>query len=358
MNHPSVKEVRRKIPAVILDRSTIKGLFLVTFATMLWGLSFAGIMLCENLGLKFLLGCTNAGFTAMLFIIGHDACHGALTPSARLNRIIGRIAFLPALHPYSAWDLGHNKLHHCFTNLRTKDYVWAPLSPEEFRLLSPQQQLIQRVFRSPLGVGLYYLTEIWWKHMIAPRQEDRRRLKMGVFHADLALVAVFSAVLLVLAIELATSPPIALANIITGIVVPQALWNWLVGFVVFLHHTHPKVRWYDRPDEWDFFAGQIEGTVHVQFPWPFGPLLHHIMEHTAHHVDPRIPLYNLPPAQRVLEQAYPGSVVNSKFTWSDFFRILKTCQLYDYRSHRWLTFAGLGVQAADLDKRPVMVTQN
>ena len=50
--------------------------------------------------------------TAMLFVLGHDACHGSLTPSPRLNRWIGSLAFLPSLTPFSAWELGHNQTHH------------------------------------------------------------------------------------------------------------------------------------------------------------------------------------------------------------------------------------------------------
>src|SRR5580692_5434009 len=32
----------------------------------------------------------------LLFIVGHDACHNSFTASTRLNRTIGRLAFLPA----------------------------------------------------------------------------------------------------------------------------------------------------------------------------------------------------------------------------------------------------------------------
>src|SRR5689334_16339280 len=54
---------------------------------------------------------------AMLFVVGHDACHGSLTGSARLNGWIGRLAFLPSLTPFRAWDEGHNRTHHVYTNL-------------------------------------------------------------------------------------------------------------------------------------------------------------------------------------------------------------------------------------------------
>ena len=37
--------------------------------------------------------------------------------------------------------------------------------------------------------------------------------------------------------------------------------------------------------------------MHLTFPLQIGALVHHIMEHTAHHVDMSIPLYKLKEAQ-------------------------------------------------------------
>src|ERR1044072_5701043 len=42
---------------------------------------------------------------ARLFVIGHDACHGSYTKYDWLNKVIGRIAFLPSLTPFSVWDV-------------------------------------------------------------------------------------------------------------------------------------------------------------------------------------------------------------------------------------------------------------
>src|SRR5262245_48829106 len=38
---------------------------------------------------------------ARLFVIGHDACHGSYTRYDWLNKLVGRIAFLPSLTPFS-----------------------------------------------------------------------------------------------------------------------------------------------------------------------------------------------------------------------------------------------------------------
>ena len=62
----------------------------------------------RKIGLAALAGV----FIANLAIIGHDAIHNSFTRIRWLNRFIGTLAFLPALHPYSRWEFHHNKVHH------------------------------------------------------------------------------------------------------------------------------------------------------------------------------------------------------------------------------------------------------
>jgi omega-6 fatty acid desaturase (delta-12 desaturase) len=79
---------------------------------------------------------------ARLFVIGHDACHGSYTKYDWLNKVIGRIAFLPSLTPFSLWDVGHNVAHHGFTNLKGRDQVWVPMSAEEWASASKTRRFL------------------------------------------------------------------------------------------------------------------------------------------------------------------------------------------------------------------------
>src|SRR5215470_1638874 len=89
-------------------------------------------------------------FTARLFIIGHDACHGSFLSNARMNRIVARLVFLPSLTPYSLWELGHNVAHHGFPNLKGRDYVWTPFSKDEFDALAQWRKWLEKIYRSGL----------------------------------------------------------------------------------------------------------------------------------------------------------------------------------------------------------------
>ena len=124
------------------------------------------------------------------------------------------------------------------------------------------------------------------------------------------------------------------------IFITYAVWFWLIGFVTFQQHTHPDVPWYDDLDEWNFYRGQIHGTPHISFPMWLHKLLHNVMDHNAHHVDPLIPMYHLPASQRTLEHHFGTDLVISIWSLREYVRTLKVCRLYDYANHQWLDFDG------------------
>jgi omega-6 fatty acid desaturase (delta-12 desaturase) len=231
-----------------------------------------------------------------LFVLGHDACHQSLFTNRTVNRWIGRLVFLPSLTPYSLWEAGHNVGHHVFTNLRGMDYVWTPSTKSEFDAMPRWRQLAERYYRSGWGHGAYFLVELWWKKLFfASRKEIPNQRPM--FKIDSALVLAFVVVWLaaLCGAAIATHQSIVLL-VVTGFVVPFALWNCVMGSVIYFHHTHPLLPWYDDIDQWEAARDAGPSTVHVAFPGKLGWLLNNIMEHPAHHLDVRIPLPTRPTA--------------------------------------------------------------
>lgn len=308
---------------------------LAVYAASWWGI-VSGV----GLGWQLALGVVNAVAIARLFVLGHDACHGSLFRRNWANQVAGRIAFLPSLTPYSTWELGHNTLHHGFTNLRGKDYVYAPLTKAAYDALPPWRRLVERIYRHPLGPGLCYAVEVWWKRLWFP-QPSAVEIYHRRFFFDSLATAVFLAAQGAAAFAAAGwtgQNPFLL--VLTAVVLPQAVWNAVMGFVTFQHHTHPDVAWFDDRKQWDPLAAQVENTVHVEFPWLVGQLLGNIMEHTAHHVDVKIPLFRLQEAQKALEAYLPDQVPVQPWSWRSYVENCRRCQLYDYEKRRWLNFEG------------------
>lgn len=277
---------------------------------------------------------------ARLFIIGHDACHMSLTDSRKLNKLLGRIAFLPSLTTYSLWEVGHNVVHHGFSNLKGRDYVWEPLTVAEYQALSPRRRLMERFYRSGIGFGAYYLVQIWWDKLYFPNASVMPAQR-PVFRRDSLLVTGFAALWIAgLAFGATALGHAALPAVLLGFVVPFLCWNLLMGFVVYLHHTHPDVVWYADKDSWSAEQGYLTSTIETSLPFGLNRLLHNIMDHPVHHVDMGVPLYHLPRAQKALAKILGPVFPVEKFRWSAFMRTVRICKLYDFDSRRWLGFDG------------------
>jgi omega-6 fatty acid desaturase (delta-12 desaturase) len=342
MKTPSIGDVRATFPERSRLRSSVNGfgLFLLTFSFYLlfcwYGLQSV------HWPVKFVFGLLIGLSYSILFVIGHDACHDSLTPFGWLNAAVARVCFLPSLHPYTTWELGHNQLHHSWTNLKGMDYVYPPFSKAEFDALPLWRRLAERFYRTVFGCGFFYMIDIWWNHLILPRPAEWKKLSKRVYFLDLGLVTAFciAEFALVLWLDRAASPLHRAGDVVCLLIVPFLFWNWISAYVTVQHHTHPNVAWFKSREQWNYFNGQVLGTVHVKLPRPVEILFHNILEHTAHHADPKIPLYNLPECQRNLEEKFTGDVTLQDGGVFNFWTNLNVCQLYDYENHRWLKFDG------------------
>src|SRR5437868_9776481 len=95
-----------------------------------------GAVASDDLAVKLLFSVLAGTCVALLAIVGHDAAHQSFLPTKRLNEIVGTLAFLPALHPFSLWEYHHNKVHHRFTAQIGLDNAFSPMTVEQYRAAS------------------------------------------------------------------------------------------------------------------------------------------------------------------------------------------------------------------------------
>jgi acyl-lipid omega-6 desaturase (Delta-12 desaturase) len=338
------------IPSECRERQTGRGLYYFAISALAYALSFATLAWLSSPVLRIPLVLLNGLAIAILFVVGHDACHGALTPSARANYVISQLSFLPSLHPFTGWSLSHNTLHHAWANLREHDPGYPPYTVEEFSRLSRWRQLETRVHRTFFGVTLMYLSTVWWPYMVAPSKNKRVMLdKVGNFGRERVWVVAYLAFVVAIAIAAGvakgSSPLRASVEEVAWIVIgPFLVFGWLIAWATYLHHTHPQVRWYDSQTEWREAQAQLTATVHVVFPRWAELMLHEIMQHPAHHVDPNVPFYSLANAERALEHTVGHQMVVMHFTVRDALASLRICRLYDYKTHTWHDWDGTPLQ--------------
>jgi omega-6 fatty acid desaturase (delta-12 desaturase) len=276
--------------------------------------------------------------TSMLFILGHDAAHRSLVTGRLLNAALGRVLFLPCLHNYTLWVIQHNRLHHQFTNVRGLN-SYSPLSVAEFRQMALWRRFRERLYRSPFGFGLYYLVERWWRDKFFPRRGTPVKRK-GRAWLDFALLCGWVTLVPTLLFVIGVAERQVLSAFLWGFVGPFMVWNQLMGLTAFLQHTNPLVPWFRTKDGARAARTQAEVTLLVEFPRWYDLLSHNIMHHQAHHVNARIPWFRLRAAQMALTPMLGPRAIAEKMGFRYLLKLTKTCQLYDYDSGRWMTYAG------------------
>ena len=317
------------------DRSTLHAVTIFVVDLSIYLTAVVGAVWIDGVLLKLLCASVAGSMISALFVIGHDAAHGALTDSKRLNAFIGRVVFLPSLHNFSLWQIVHNRLHHSTPNVKGKN-SWSPMSIEEYESSPPWRRFLEHLYRSVAGFGIYYAIERWWKDKFFPRGDAQCNSRHWWDFALLIIyLLLFNGMLVLLAGQVMHTSPIE--AVFWGSIVPFAVWNTSMGWTVYIQHTHPRIPW---SLEESSLPGQEQLTPYIRFPAWFGYLFHDINEHTAHHIAPKIPCYRLRKAQRLLAKKLHGNLVDEPFSIRGFFKTLKACKLYDYDRRRWCDFRG------------------
>ena len=350
----SLKPVLDIIPAEAYDNPTWKGLAYFGRDLVMYGLIIAGLIIVDNPFAVIALWVLSAMVVSGLFIVAHDAAHGALFSSKRLNRVIGTIAMLPSWHVYEGWTLGHNRIHHGYTVREGFDFVWHPYTPEQFAAMSTLGRLRHRFEWSWFGAGAYYLREVWWHKMIVGAPPARwaktiRRDRIIVW----SFVAVASLALGALGWASYGGVVGILWMILKVLVIPFLGFNFVIASFVHLHHIQPNIRWWKRR-EWTKWHGQMEGTTVLRARFGLNFFFHWIMVHVPHHVDMRIPMYNLELATDAMKEAFPGTIHDEPLRFMDFVRNTRVCRLYDFDEGRWYTYREAAKRpAAEQNSEPV-----
>jgi omega-6 fatty acid desaturase (delta-12 desaturase) len=336
----------RKALLASLEGSTlVRPLLLLAADASLFAGGSAIALLTGELWLKLIGTLVITAAIVRLFLIGHDACHGSFFANKTLNNVLGRIAFLPSMTAFSLWDVGHNVAHHGFNNLKGRDQVWAPFSKSEYDALPPHRKVLEHLYRSGFGWGAYYLVELWWKKLFfANRREIGSRRSQYKIDSVLVTVGAFLWIGAVALIARATAQSTVLLELL-AVIAPFLLWNVIMGFVVYVHHTHPTIAWFQKRQEWQRCRAYLTATAHVRLPLGMGYLLHNIMEHNAHHMNPRIPMFALRAAQKLVRDRFAEEFRSYRLNWPTYLDSVRRCKLYDFVNHTWLDFRGVATSA-------------
>jgi omega-6 fatty acid desaturase (delta-12 desaturase) len=252
---------------------------------VLWACMYEALQVSYLLVL--VLAVPTAGFLVRTYILFHDCAHGSLFSGRRANAWLGAVLAVMVFTPFARWRHDHVVHHATAGDLDRRGVGDVPtLTVAEYNERSAPARLGYRLFRNPVvmfGLGPIYamvLTPRWVSRSAAPR------IRRSVWRTNAALVVVVGALCWLLGWReflLVQSPIVVLAGA-TGV--------WLN----YVQHQFGETYW-ERPDDWSYTDAALRGSSYLRLPRVLQFFTGNIGLHHVHHLNPKIPNYNLQRAQ-------------------------------------------------------------
>lgn len=198
-----------------------------------------GLLWTNHLAIKLIFGVLNGFGIAFLILIGHDCGHGTFFSNRRLRDLAGKTCFLFSLTPYSLFQREHNR-HHYNTGYGREDNGCPPMSPEAYLAASPMRRMLERIYRSPLGHGIYYGAEVWWKTIFAPQLYGRKLDRRNTADCRTVYIYLLGHCGLLATMSYSSGFLVFFYNTVCGLIVPFLVWTWAFGWLAFVQHSNPE----------------------------------------------------------------------------------------------------------------------
>ena len=277
-------------------------------------------------GFTLLLALPTAAFLIRLFIIQHDCGHGAFFASARSSNAIGTIIGVFTLTPYQYWRRIHAIHHATSGNLERRGFGDIDtLTVREYLALGRWARLRYRLYRNPLvlfGVGPAFHFII--KHRLptlVPPSWKRERLSIHVTNVAVAAT--------VAAMCFAVGPRSFFLVQLPVTLLASSIGVWLF----YVQHQFEDAYWQSSAD-WSYDAAALQGSSYLKMPKVLQFFTGNIGLHHVHHLNARIPNYNL---QRAHDENPIFHNVPTISLW-DGARAVRL-KLWDEQTRKLVTFA-------------------
>jgi omega-6 fatty acid desaturase (delta-12 desaturase) len=236
-----------------------------------------------------------------------------------LNFVIGHLTLLHLLYPFHAWRHVHN-MHHAYTNSLELDTDWRPIPEAVYRRMSLRNRIVYVSTRTwAVWAGSI---NYWLESALRPSYFPKREMRRDARRSMLFVVVVGGAYLATLTYFTGWQ------GLLLYFVAPWFATHVLFSITTLMHHSAEDIP-YLTSEHWTRNASCLLVTTDFMYPRWLLFLTHNISVHTAHHVSPAVPFYNLLKAQAALKQAYPDMVRVEKATMSKLWNILRKCRFYD-----------------------------
>jgi len=229
------------------------------------------------------IGVLAAGFLLRTYIVFHDCTHGSYLPTKRGNQVLGSALGVLVFAPFANWRHNHAIHHATAADLDRRGQGDVPtLTVAEYNARDWRGRLSYRLFRNPLIMfGLGPLGAMILAPRIVPRNA-RPRIRHSVQLTNLTLAVLVAGACLLIGWRdylLIQGPPALLAG---------AAGIWLF----YVQHQFEDTYW-ERNTGWTYADAALRGSSYLKLPKILQFFTGNIGLHHVHHLNSRIPNYNL-----------------------------------------------------------------
>lgn len=243
------------------------------------------------------IGTVLAGLTIVrLFIIYHDALHGAVFRKSRAGHLLMSAVGIFTLNPRSVWKETHDYHHRNNCKLPgTAIGSYPVVTTRMWRRMSDKEKRTYRFVRHPFTILFGYFFIFMAGMCGAAFMRDPKQhwggLVAPIVHVGLAVAAGMT---------------FGWTAAFTGVVLPQFIASAAGGYLFYAQHNYPSVEYAKRTD-WNYHDAALKSSSYFRM----SPLMHfftgNIGYHHIHHLNHKIPFYNLPAAfEAIPELQNPG----------------------------------------------------
>jgi acyl-lipid omega-6 desaturase (Delta-12 desaturase) len=229
------------------------------------------------------LAVPTAGFLLRTYIVFHDCSHGSFFSSKRANAWVGTVLGVIVWAPFVRWRHDHAVHHATAGDLDRRGVGDVPtMTVSEYVGSPPRKRLGYRLLRNPFvmfGVGPIVAMVVGPR---IPSPSARPRMRRSVMNTNVALALVVGTLCWLIGWReyLLVWAPAALLAGSAGI--------WLF----YVQHQFEETYW-ESGDHWEYADAALRGSSYLKLPRVLRFFSGNIGLHHVHHLNARIPNYNL-----------------------------------------------------------------
>lgn len=311
----AVADIRKSVIQIAVTLIPYLAINWLMYLTIEIGLSYA---------ITLALALLASGFLMRIFIIFHDCTHQSFFKSRTGNKLVGYIFGILTFTAFSSWQYSHAVHHGTVGNLtkRGTGDVWT-MTVEEYRASSTAKKIGYKLYRNPLFLFVIAPVLLFFVKNRIPSRRMRRQDIISVAITNIALAAIIVGSIYTIGIER-----------YLAIQIPIMTFAGMIGvWLFYVQHQFGEVYW-ENDANWDRQRAALEGSSFFKLPAVLRWFSGNIGYHHIHHLNPRIPNYNLKRCYdniKLLQNVKPITLLSS-------FKLM-FLHLYDEKSRRLISFS-------------------